>query len=224
MSAYFVTAIGTEIGKTYVSACLLKGWRAAGHMVHALKPVMSGFGEDALDISDAGQLLKACGRPVTPQSVSEVCLHRFEAPLAPNVAMRRAGVAQDYEAILSFTRARLQQAGARRMIVEGAGGVMSPLTDDTLQIDFMADLGLPVILVAAPYLGAVSHTLTAVDALRARGIGIDRLIISQPEAGSADPAMLGEEISRFRAVRWQVLGHGSEVFAGSGKTDAAPSP
>ena len=128
MSAVFVTAIGTEIGKTYVSARLLKGWRKAGHRVHAVKPVMSGFGEDALLMSDAGQLLQACGETVSPQSVSGICLHRFEAPLAPNVAMRRAGVEQDYGAILDFTRRQIEEAGAHRMIVEGAGGVMSAST------------------------------------------------------------------------------------------------
>ena len=214
MSAVFVTAIGTEIGKTYVSARLLKGWRKAGHRVHAVKPVMSGFGEDALLMSDAGQLLQACGETVSPQSVSGICLHRFEAPLAPNVAMRRAGVEQDYGAILDFTRRQIEEAGADRMIVEGAGGVMSPLTDDRLQIDFMADLALPVILVAAPYLGAVSHTLTAIDALKARGLEIETLIISQPDPASPDPDTLAEEVLRFRQVPVSLAGHGAGFLAG----------
>ncbi|WP_084397917.1 dethiobiotin synthase [Henriciella aquimarina] len=214
MSAFFVTAIGTEIGKTYVSAALLRAWTGQGHGVHALKPVMSGFGEDELAASDAGQLLAACGQAVTPETVSRICLHRFEAPLAPNVAMRQAGVAQDYDGILAFTRERLAQAGADRMIVEGAGGVMSPLTDTALQLDFMVDLGLPVILVAAPYLGAVSHTLSAIDALQARGLDLAQLIISQPDPESPSPASLGGEVSLFREVAWCGLGHGEAFNAG----------
>ncbi|WP_300395844.1 dethiobiotin synthase [Henriciella sp.] len=210
MKAYFVTAIGTEIGKTYVSGTLLRGWRQAGHAVHALKPVMSGFGEKELKVSDAGQLLAACGTAVDPETVSRICLHRFEAPLAPNVAMRQAGVKQDYQAILRFTRERLASATTDYCLVEGAGGVMSPLTDSALQIDFMADLGLPVILVAAPYLGAVSHTLTAIDALSARGLTLDRLIISQPDPASPAPSSLGEEVALFRQVRYSVVEHGAD--------------
>ena len=179
--------------------------------MHAVKPVMSGFGEDALAASDAGQLLAGCGREVSPETVSEICLHRFEAPLAPNVAMRQAGVRQDYEAILDFVRERMTGAGADICLVEGAGGVMSPLTDDRLQIDLMADLGLPVILVAASYLGAVSHTLSAIDVLRARGLEIAQLIISQPDPDSAEPDTLGHEVGLFREVAWQTVRHGGRI-------------
>ena len=208
MTAVFVTAIGTEIGKTYVSSRLIEAWRTSGATVTALKPVMSGFGEDELAASDAGQLLQACGEAVTPEAVSRICRYRFQAPLAPNVAMRRAGMAQDYAGILDFTRKAIAAADGP-VLVEGAGGVMSPLTDDKLQIDYMADLGLPVILVAAPYLGAVSHTLTAIDALGARGLKLTELIISQPDPASPAPETLGAEIDLFRNVRWRSLSHGS---------------
>lgn len=210
MRACFVTAIGTEIGKTYVSRRLLERWRARGEAVAAIKPVMSGFGESELEASDAGQLLTGCGIPVSPAAVAQICMHRFEAPLAPNVAMRQAGVAQDYHAILGFARHALEQSGADRMIVEGAGGVMSPLTDDALQIDLMADLGLPVLLVAAPYLGAVSHTLSALDALAARGLTVSRLVISQPGRAS-DPDALAREVALFRTVPASIVYHGGEA-------------
>lgn len=210
MTAFFVTAIGTEIGKTYVSARLLEAWRREGRQVHAIKPVMSGFGEDALSESDAGQLLRACGLAAGAETVSQICLHRFEAPLAPNVAMRQSGVMQDYDAILAFAQAHLSKTCADRVIVEGAGGIMSPLTDDALQIDFAADLGLPVILVAAPYLGAVSHTLTAIDALHARGLVIDRLIVSQPDRASPPPVSLAEEVLLFRRLPISLIGNGDQ--------------
>ncbi|MEE2878205.1 MAG: dethiobiotin synthase [Pseudomonadota bacterium] len=212
MISYFVTAIGTEIGKTYVSARLLEGWRGEGLKVHAVKPVMSGFGENELDRSDAGELLKGCGLDVSPEAVSGICLHRFEAPLAPNVAMRQSGVEQDYKNILAFTRKHIASPGTDRLLVEGAGGVMSPLTDDALQIDFAADLGLPVILVAAPYLGAVSHTLSAIDALQARGLTIDRLIISQPDPESPLPQSLAEEVLKFRTLPIELLDNKGSEF------------
>ncbi|MCI4643602.1 MAG: dethiobiotin synthase [Hyphomonadaceae bacterium] len=212
MNACFVTAIGTEIGKTYVSSRLIEAWRGESLSVLGLKPVMSGFGEADLAESDAGHLLTACGETVTPQAVGRICRHRFEAPLAPNVAMRQAGLVQDYEGILSFTRQAIAESNCDRVLVEGAGGVMSPLTDDHLQIDFMADLGLPVILVAAPYLGAVSHTLTAIDALRARGLELVELVISQPDPSSPKPESLGAEVDLFRSVAWRVAPHLAPVY------------
>ncbi|PKP83250.1 MAG: dethiobiotin synthase [Alphaproteobacteria bacterium HGW-Alphaproteobacteria-18] len=196
MRGYFVTATGTDIGKTYVSAGLLSAWRAQGHAVAATKPVMSGFAEDALEQSDAGRLLAAMGRAVTPDAVSEICLHRLAPPLAPNVAMRQAGVAQDYGAIRQFVERRLEGAAGCHL-VEGAGGVMSPLTDDRLQIDLMADLDLPVILVTAPYLGSISHTLSALYALGARGLTVAAVVISQPSVSGGDVAAFAGELERF---------------------------
>ena len=199
MRGYFVTATGTDIGKTYVSARLIEAWRSRGIRAEATKPLMSGFAEDALEQSDAGRLLVAMGREVTPESVSEICLHRLTPPLAPNVAMRQAGIAQDYNEVLGFTQRRLA-ADADVHLVEGAGGVMSPLTDETLQIDLMADLQLPIILVTAPYLGSISHTLTAIDALHARGLAIVALVVSQPSVAGADLQSFIDEVSRFRQL------------------------
>lgn len=208
MRAFFVTATGTDIGKTYFSAGLLAAARSEGLSVAATKPVMSGFDESALDVSDAGRLLAAMGQAATPEAVSRICLHRLAPPLAPNVAMRRAGLKQDYGAIRVFLEARLNEPSDLHL-VEGAGGVMSPLTDDRLQIDLMTDLGLPAILVSAAYLGSVSHTLTALDALAARGVAVAGLVISEPEPGGADLEGFSAEILRFRTVPVMLLPHGA---------------
>lgn len=208
MRGYFVTATGTDIGKTYVSAALLAVWRAQGHTVAATKPLMSGFDEDALEQSDAGRLLAAMGQAVTPASVSGICLHRLAPPLAPNVAMRQAGISQNYNEILRFVEGRLK-ASEGWHLVEGAGGVMSPVTDNTLQIDLMADLGLPVILVTAPYLGSISHTLSALEVLEARGLHISAVVVSQPSVHGSDPVSFAEELNRFKDVKFFTVPHGS---------------
>ncbi|MBA4227526.1 MAG: dethiobiotin synthase [Hyphomonas sp.] len=211
MRGYFVTATGTDIGKTYVSTRLIEAWRNRGMRAEATKPLMSGFAEDALEQSDAGRLLVAMGRGVTPASVSEICLHRLAPPLAPNVAMRQAGIAQSYSEIRGFVDRRLAVGAADVHLVEGAGGVMSPLTDDTLQIDLMADLRLKVILVTAPYLGSISHTLTAMDALRARGLEIAALVVSQPSPCGGEPLAFLEEVLRFRHVPALGMAHGQHA-------------
>lgn len=207
MPACFVTATGTDIGKTYVSAALLSAWRRQGLSTEAVKPVMSGFAEDALDPSDAGRLLTAMGRPVTAEEVSDVCLHRLAPPLAPNLAMRLAGIPQDYGAIVRFCRSRLDRP-ADRHLIEGAGGVMSPLTDDTLQLDLMRDLALPVVLVTAPYLGSISHTLTAMDALASAGLTLAVLAVSEPVSQGAGLERFASEITRFRPCRTALIPHG----------------
>lgn len=211
MSAYFVTAIGTDIGKTYTSAQLLRAARDDGCAVSACKPLMSGFGEDALDASDAGHLLAAMGRAVTPEAVSEICLHRFEPPLAPNVAMRRASMVQDYAEIIEFARASVPEDPDAFHLIEGAGGLMSPVTDETLHSDFILDLGLPVILVAAGYLGAVSHTLTALNWLTTNRVPISALIVSQPSRESEPPEHLAGEVERFSNFRGHILHYGADA-------------
>ncbi|ABI75828.1 dethiobiotin synthase [Hyphomonas neptunium ATCC 15444] len=212
MRSYFVTATGTDIGKTYVSARLISAWRAQGYVAQATKPVMSGFAEDALEQSDAGRLLTAMGRAVTPASVAEICLHRLAPPLSPNVAMRQAGVRQDYPEILAFVRDRLSDGGDCHL-VEGAGGVMSPLTDEKLQIDLMADLQLPIILITAAYLGSVSHTLTALYALSARGLKVSAVAISQPFSSGDDLSAFAGELNRFRDVPVFGIPHGHDAAA-----------
>jgi dethiobiotin synthetase len=207
MRGYFVTATGTDIGKTYVSASLLSVWRAQGHTVAATKPLMSGFDEDTLEQSDAGRLLVAMGQAVTPASVSEICLHRLAPPLAPNVAMRQAGISQNYDEILRFVEARLKTREGWHL-VEGAGGVMSPVTDTTLQIDLMVDLRLPVILVTAPYLGSISHTLSALEVLEARGLDVSAVVVSQPSVHGSDPLSFSEELNRFKDINLFLVPHG----------------
>lgn len=209
MPAYYVTATGTDIGKTYVAGALLQLWRLKGLSVFATKPVMTGFGETELLVSDCGNLLEAMGQACTAEAVSEMCHTRLAPPLAPNVAMRQAGLVQDYADILRFVQHRLE-APSDLHLVEGAGGVMSPLTDTKLQIDLMVDLGLPVILITAAYLGSVSHTLTAIDALQGRGLVIEKVIVSQVTKAHDEGAAFIGEIERFRAVSCHSLPHGVE--------------
>lgn len=88
---------------------------------------------------------------------------------------------------------------------------MSPLTDDSLQLDLMRDLGLPVLLVTAPYLGSISHTLTAIDVLASAELTLNALIVSEPLAQGADLALLAAEVSRFRPCKIVLIRHGGSA-------------
>jgi dethiobiotin synthetase len=196
MSAVFVTAIGTDCGKTHVSAAILRELVAQGRPALALKPLMSGYSPAALADSDAGRLLIAMGRAVSTETIDEVCWESFTDWLAPNVAARRGGVALNYAELVGFVRSRLQ-AHDGPALVEGAGGVMSPMTDTHTNLDLAADLRLPVLLLASNYLGAVSHTLTALEVLASRDLDVKAVVVTEtlPDAGPSEPFL--EELARW---------------------------
>lgn len=200
MSGVFVTAIGTDCGKTHVSAAIVRHLRGAGRPALALKPLMSGFSPDQLEASDAGRLLLAMGLPVDATTVSDICWRSFIEPLAPNVAARRAGVALVYAEMLEFLRTRIA-AHSGAVLVEGAGGVMSPLTDTHTNIDLAADLGFPVVLLASSYLGAISHTLTAVEVLTQRGLKPALIVATEPSADASPAAPFIDELARWTDIR-----------------------
>lgn len=211
MPAFFVTATGTEIGKTYVSAEILRAARDAGHRVGAVKPLMSGFDKDDLSASDAGQLLTAMNRPVSAGAVDDMVAHRFAPALAPNVAARQANVTLDYDALVKFCQSRLLSDGLS--LVEGAGGMMSPVTDDRLHSDLIADLALPVVLVSGNYLGTISHTLSAISVLQARGCRLAAIAVSQVTAEDANPSDILPELARWTHVPSFAISHGATADA-----------
>ena len=188
MRARFVTATGTGIGKTLVSAALVHQLRAAGESVEALKPVLSGTPDPAGEPSDAELLLRAQGLEPTHERIAAIAPWRFAAPLSPDMAAAREGRTLDFDALVGFTRAARERAKGW-LVVEGVGGVAVPLDARHTVIDWIAASGLPVLLVAGSYLGTLSHTLTAVAALRAARIEPDGLVVCE---SSESPVPLAE--------------------------------
>ena len=179
--ALFVTAAGTEIGKTLVTAALVHRLRKAGRPVRALKPVISGLDDVALEDSDSGQLLAALGRPVDAEAVAGISPWRFGAPLSPHMAAALEGRDIDFPSLVAFCRAEAEASAAKgeTLLIEGVGGAMAPITTRETVLDWIAALGLPAVLVGGSYLGALSHTLTAVRALEAGGVEIAAVAISE---------------------------------------------
>jgi dethiobiotin synthetase len=185
MRAFFVTATGTDIGKTYLACGLIRAWHAGGLRADAFKPVLSGFDPAQAAGSDAGQLLAALGQAVSPQALDAISPWRYAAALSPDAAAVKEGKCVDYAAVLAATRTFLQ--GEHDVaLVEGAGGVMAPLSDDRTMLDWMADLELPAIVVTGSYLGTLSHTLTALGVLAARRVPV-ALVVMNETAGSTVP-------------------------------------
>jgi dethiobiotin synthetase len=192
MSTLFVTATGTGVGKTFVTARLIAELRAARRSVQALKPVASGFEAADVDASDTGVLLDALGLPATAANVDAVSPWRFAAPLSPDMAAARERRAIPFAALVEFCRA---PRAADVTLIEGIGGVMVPLDAQHTVLDWIVELGAPVLLVAGSYLGTLSHTLTAVAALRARGVEPAAVIVSESEE---QPVPLEETAAAIR--------------------------
>jgi dethiobiotin synthetase len=192
MNSLFVAGTGTDLGKTHVACALLRAARARGASVDAFKPVVSGFDPAAPEASDPARLAAALGRPDAWATISP---RRYRAPLAPNLAARLEGETLAMADLVTDCRTWLNGRDVDLALVEGAGGVMSPMTDDATNLDLMTALALPVLLVAGSYLGTASHLLTALEVVRARGLTVAAIVISE----SLGAPELGQTVEMLRA-------------------------
>ena len=195
MLTFFVTASGTDIGKTFVAAGLARAFRDRGRRVAALKPVMSGVDPQALETSDAGILLAALGTLVTPNSVAAIAPWRFPERISPDMGAVRAGTEIDFAALLQFCR-QARVASPDILLIEAVGGVMAPIGPHRTVLDWAEALGQPAILVAGTHLGAISHALTAHLALRSRNIAVAHLALSESATNPVPPAETAATLAR----------------------------
>lgn len=149
MTALVVTGTDTGIGKTVFAAMLASELGAT-----YWKPIQSGLD----DGSDAAAVQALVGVAVHPEA------YRLTAPLSPHRAAELDGVTIDPR--------RLEPPAIRPLVIEGAGGVLVPVTRELLFADLFARWGLPVVLVARTALGTINHSLLSIEALRARGVAI----------------------------------------------------
>ncbi len=193
MKRFFIAGTGTGIGKTLVTTALVWQLRQQEKRVTALKPVISGFEPNDPE-SDTSLILQSLG--VDPQSLDSVSPWRFTAPLAPNLAAAREGKKLDMHEIAGFCRDH-EKPETDILLVEGAGGVMSPLSDHHTMLDWIETLGWPVILVAGSYLGSISHTLTAAEALKGRSAALHTVVVSESSPSEVAIADTVDSLVKF---------------------------
>jgi dethiobiotin synthetase len=194
MTAMFVTATGTDVGKTFIARGVIRQLRARGLAVDALKPVITGYDPQTAHLSDTGRLLAALGRALTPRQINQVSPYRLREPLSPDHAARIEGRAIDFKALNTFCRTAISRhKGA--LLIEGIGGIMVPLDDRHTVLDWMIEIDVPLILVAGSYVGALSHTLTALDVLDRATLKVAAVVVNETP-GSA--ATLGDTVDTIR--------------------------
>ncbi|MCJ2074950.1 dethiobiotin synthase [Methylobacterium sp. E-016] len=202
MTTVFIAGAGTEIGKTYVTAAIVRRLRADGRDVRALKPVASGvppMGDPDFAGSDTAQLLAAQGIAVTVAAVAACSPWRFAAPLAPDQAAALEGQAPVLEDIVTWCLERME-AATGTLIVEGVGGLMSPVTQEATGLGWLWSLACPAILVSGSYLGAISHALTAYETCRAADIPVLAIVVNESTGAPTPPETVAEAIARHAEV------------------------
>lgn len=207
----FITGTDTGVGKTYVAVKLAKNLMLRGIDVGVMKPVETGCRRHGgkLVPSDAVKLIESIR---TQDPLDLVNPYRFEKALAPSVAAE-------------IERKRIRPAGLLRafktlskrhefMIVEGAGGILVPLTNQYSYLDLAEDLGLQVVIVARPGLGTINHTLLTVAVLKQWKITIAGIVISHAQHNrtglteKTNPGII-EKISGIKILG--VVPYGSDI-------------
>jgi dethiobiotin synthetase len=196
MSAYFITSTGTDTGKTFVTAGLIRYLRQSHQPVAALKPVVSGYDSSVVETSDPAVLLRALGRAVSADEIASVAPWRFRAPLSPDLAAARENRSVDFDELIAFSR-KAVAASIGMLFIEGVGGIMVPLDGKRTVLDWMAALDIPLLLVVGGYLGTISHTLTALDVLAQRKLTIAGIVVSESERDTVELDDTVASIARF---------------------------
>ena len=205
---YFVSGIDTDIGKTVATGVLAKQLLQQGKSVITQKPVQTGCQNIADDIAVHRKIM---GIPMQEADKQKLTMPEiFSYPASPHLAARLDGRALDLDKIRTTTQELATQYEI--VLVEGAGGLMVPLTEDLLTIDYIQQQAYPVILVTSGRLGSINHTLLSFSALKQYGIQLHSLIFNhihdskdETVAGDTLEYLKGRLKDEFPEAKWQEL-------------------
>jgi dethiobiotin synthetase len=195
---FFVSGIDTGIGKTMATGLMARSLAAAGRDVITVKLVQTGNDGFSEDI-DAHRAI--CGGARFPEDDEGLTAPQiFKFPSSPLLAAALEGRTVDVEAISRAVR----ECAARHeiVLVESAGGLDVPLTDELLSVDFAAREGWPLVLVSCGRLGSINHTLLSLEAAKARGMRVAGVVWNWCD--SADPEIDADSVETTRRYlsRW----------------------
>ena len=179
MSVLFVSGIDTDIGKTYATGLIAKALMQQGINVITQKLVQTGVAIDsngemsiADDIVTHRQLMQM---PLQPCDLDfTTCPYRYEKPASPHLSAALANQPLNIEVITEATKAL--QADYDVVLLEGAGGLLVPITTELLTLDYIAEQGYPIVLVTSGRLGSINHTLLSLEAITSRDLRIHSVI------------------------------------------------
>ena len=194
----FIAGAGTEIGKTYVTAALTRRLRDCGRMVRTVKPLASGvppLHDPGFAESDTARLLDAQDIALTAEAVEACSPWRFSAPLSPDQAAVLEGRSLAIADLVGWCRTQIACTSGT-LLIEGVGGLMSPVTETATGLDWLRALDVPALLVSGSYLGAISHALTACETLRRHDVPLLAVAISESAGAPAPVSTVAAAIAR----------------------------
>ncbi|MBO6271980.1 dethiobiotin synthase [bacterium] len=182
VKSLFITATGTDIGKTYISGLIVKKMRESGFDCGYYKPVLSGANvQNGIIVpGDCKHVVDISGLEIEPVKCLSYC---FEEAVSPHLASKRAGVNIDIDKIKSdYTNLSKEY---EYMLIEGAGGITCPIIDDKyLMWNLIKDLGTSVLVVADGGLGTINSVLITVEYIKNRNIKIQGLVLNNYDESS----------------------------------------
>jgi dethiobiotin synthetase len=211
MRGLFVTATDTGVGKTVLSAALLAAMVASGERVTAFKPAVTGLDEqDGQATWPPDHELLGAAAGMAPEEVAPL---RYGPAVSPLLAAELAGETLDARRVLAAGAAAVAHRDAaardgspRTLIVEGVGGLLSPLAENLTVCDLAVELRLPLLIAARPGLGTINHTLLTLQAARAAGLSVRAVVLTPwPERPSRLELSNLEAITRFGFVEVDTL-------------------
>ncbi len=176
---FFITATGTEIGKSFYLQKLCQKYQEKKQKFYAIKPVISGFDIDDTN-NDSFLILKALNLEINEKNLNKISPWRLKAPYSPNIAANLENREINLSEVMNFCQKEINLAKktSSNLLIEGAGGFMTPINNQFTYLDLIKSLNIPVILVTANYLGTISHSLSAIEVLKNNNVKIAKIIFN----------------------------------------------
>jgi dethiobiotin synthetase len=188
-----ITGTDIGVGKTWVACALARALRDAGKQVVAIKPVETGCSGQPGKSEDGVRLARATGQHQPAHAII-----RLPDPIAPVLSSERAGAEIDFDALV--LKIERFAESAEYAIIEGAGGLLAPLTWEWNLADLARVLGARALVVAADRLGTINHTLLTLSALELAGIGCVGVVLTTPEKKDQSTGQNGAAIARLSGI------------------------
>ena len=191
---YFISGIDTGIGKTYTTGYLAKLWNEQGQKTITQKLIQTGNVDISEDIQQHREIMQTgwLAEDDSKLTMPEI----FSYPASPHLATKIDGREIDFHKISAATISLTEKYDV--VLLEGAGGLMVPLTTELLTIDYIAEHQFPVILVTSGRLGSINHTLLSLEALNHRGLSLHALVYNLKDE-SKDPLISKDTADYLKA-------------------------
>ncbi|MBI1249532.1 dethiobiotin synthase [bacterium] len=214
----FITGNNTEVGKTHVAGMIAAALTSSGKRVGVYKPAASGLIErDGKWVSMDAILLRQSSGAIW--ELDKVCPQTFHAPLAPHLAARAEGKELDPHLLrsgLEYWKENLESGQCDVVLVEGAGGLMSPMSDEDYVADLAKEFGFPLLVVAANRLGVINETLQTLITAKSWGLSVAGVVLNDVSENIDDASRasnLRELQSRCDAPIVAHTAYGAKQFA-----------